>query len=128
MSPIREVEKKYCSRALAAAILIALLAIAAGYREVGKGLVFGTLFSISNFILMGEMLLFRIGKSKKRTYLYSLLSLGLRCALLGVPLAAAIRFDRIDLISTVFGIFMVQLVILADHCYRLFNLDAAGKT
>ena len=46
MDPVRQTQKKYCSRAMTLAILISLGFILAGYKPIGKGLVLGTFFSI----------------------------------------------------------------------------------
>jgi asparagine N-glycosylation enzyme membrane subunit Stt3 len=64
---------------------------------------------------MGETLPLRIGKSKNKTFLLSLVSIFLRYILLAVPLIVAVKFDQYNLISVVVGIFMIQLFILADH-------------
>jgi hypothetical protein len=34
---------------------------------------------------------------------------------LAIPLIAAVKFEQLNLIATIAGIFMIQLVILADH-------------
>ena len=61
MESIREIQKKYCTRAITAAIFIGLFFIVAGQKPIGKGLILGTIFSIINFIIMGETLPHRIG-------------------------------------------------------------------
>lgn len=115
MESIRETQKKYSTRAITAAIFIGFLFIIAGQKPVGKGLILGTIFSIINFIIMGETLPLRIGKSKNKTFLLSLVSIFLRYILLAVPLIVAVKFDQYNLISVIVGIFMIQLFILADH-------------
>jgi hypothetical protein len=40
---------------------------------------------------------------------------------LAVPLIIAIKFDQYNLISVIFGIFMVQLFILTDHFLSFIN-------
>jgi hypothetical protein len=119
MEPLRQTQKKYCSRAITAAIFVGLLLILAGQKPVGKGLILGTVFSIVNFILMAQMLPHRIGKSKNKTFFLSFGSMVFRYFLLAVPLVIAIKFDQYNFISVVFGIFMVQFVILADHLFSL---------
>ena len=121
MEPVRETQKKYCSRAMAAAILSAFILILAGQKGLGKGLVLGTLFSVFNFILIGEFLPMQFGKSRGSTFLLSFVSVGLRYVLLAVPLILAIKLDGINLFTAIFGIFMVQLVIFADHFYRFIK-------
>jgi hypothetical protein len=115
METVREAQKKYCSRAMIAAVLIGLVFILAGQKAVGKGLVLGTLFSIINFVLIGKALLLRTGQSRAKTFGLSLGSVAFRFALMAIPLIAAIKFQQFNLISTIFGIFMVQMVILVDH-------------
>ncbi|MBW2492635.1 MAG: ATP synthase subunit I [Deltaproteobacteria bacterium] len=115
MESIRETQKKYCARAITAAIFIGFFFIIAGQKPVGKGLILGTVFSIINFIIMGETLPLRIGKSKNKTFFLSLFYIFFRYILLAVPLIIAVKFDQYNLISVVVGIFMIQLFILADH-------------
>ena len=120
METIRETQKKYCSRAISAAIFAGLLFILAGLEPIGKGLILGTIFSIINFILMGEMLPLNIGKSKNKTYFLSLVSIFSRY-ILAIPLIIAVKFDQYNLISVVIGIFMVQFFILAEHVFINFS-------
>jgi len=100
------------------AILVAIALILAGQKGIGKGLVLGTLFSVFNFILMGETLPMRIGKPKGATYMLSFGSVLIRYVLMAVPLVMAIKMDGINIFSAIAGIFMVQLIILVDHFYR----------
>ena len=121
MESLRETQKKYCSRASIGAIFVGFFFIMAGQKPVGKGLILGTVFSIVNFIIMGEMIPLRIGKSKNKTFFFSLISICSRYILLAVPLIIAIKFDQYNLISVIFGIFMVQLFILADHFFSFIT-------
>ena len=68
MDAIRETQKKYCSRAMLAAIFIGLVFILMDQNAVGKGLILGTFFSIINFILMGETLPLKVGKSRGKSF------------------------------------------------------------
>jgi hypothetical protein len=121
MESIRQTQKKYCSRAIMAAIFAGLVFILAGQEPVGKGLILGTIFSIINFIVMGEMLPLKIGKSKNKTFFFSLASIFSRYVLLAIPLLIAFKFDQYNLISVVVGIFMVQLFILAEQIFINFS-------
>jgi len=113
---VRETQKKYCSRAVATAIFGGLFLIAGDYRPIGKGLVLGTLFSVVNFVLIGETLPLRLGRIKSQTLAIALGSIVFRYALLVVPLILAVKLEQLNFAATVFGIFMVQLMIIADHC------------
>jgi hypothetical protein len=118
MEAVRDTQKKYCSRAMVTAIAAAFVFILAGQKGIGKGLILGTLFSIFNFILIGQTLPMRIGKPKRATFMLSFGSVFLRYVLLAVPIIVAIKMDGINLFGAIVGIFMVQLVLVADHFYR----------
>jgi hypothetical protein len=115
MESVKETQKKYCSLAMMAAILIGLVMILAGQKPVGKGLILGTLFSVVNFVLMGETLPVKLGRSRPKAFFFSLGSIVLRYLLMAIPLFLAIKTDQFNLVASVCGLFMVQLMILADH-------------
>ncbi len=106
---------------MAAAIMIAFFFIIADRKPIGKGLVLGALFSIINFILIGETLSARLGKTRAKTLFVSMGSILFRYLLLAVPIIAAFKFSQFDLVSTIIGIFFIQIVILADHLYGLIS-------
>ncbi|MEW6672760.1 MAG: ATP synthase subunit I [Thermodesulfobacteriota bacterium] len=122
MESIREIQKKYCSKAMTVAIAAGFVLILAGQNAVAKGLVLGTIFSVVNFVLMGETLPLKLGKSPLKTFFWSLLSLILRYGFLAVPLIVSIKFRQFNLMAVICGIFAVQLVILAEY---LFNTVAS---
>jgi hypothetical protein len=115
MESVRETQKKYCSQAVVAAILIGFVFILVGQKPVCKGLVLGTLFSVVNFVLMGETLPIKMGKSKNKAIFYSLGSILFRYVLMAIPLYVALKMDQFNLIASICGLFMVQAAILADH-------------
>lgn len=126
MESVRETQKKYCSQAVVAAILIGFVFILAGQKPVCKGLVLGTLFSVINFVLMGETLPIKMGRSKRQAVLFSLGSILFRYLLMAIPLFVALKMDQFNLIASVCGLFMVQATILADHLIASM-LSAYGK-
>ena len=115
MKEVRETQKKYSFAAITVSIIISLVFIFIDQKPIGKGLILGTLFSIINFVLIGETLLMMIGHSKRKTFFLSLGSIYFRYILLAVPLVIAIKSDQFNLVTVIFGIFSVQLIILADH-------------
>ena len=121
MESINQTQKKYGSRAMILAIIAAFILILAGLKPVGKGLMLGTLFSVINFVLIGQTLPLRLSQTKRKTFILSLGSILFRYALLAVPLIVAIKFEQFDLPAAIFGIFMIQLVILADHLLNLLT-------
>ena len=124
MESIRETQKKYGTRAMAVAIIIGLLFILTGYKPVGKGLVLGALFSVVNFVLMGETLPFKLGKSGAKTFIITIGSLIFRYAVLAVPLIVAIKLEQFNLLAVIIGVFMVQVTIMGDHLYKLISSTA----
>ncbi len=124
MESVSQTQKKYGSRAMVAAIVVAFILILAGLKPAGKGLVLGTIFSVINFVLIGQTIPFRLSQTKRKTLFISLGSIIFRYALMAIPLIVAVKFEQIDLPAAVLGIFMIQLVILADH---LLNLITSRK-
>ncbi|MCP4104426.1 MAG: hypothetical protein GY749_02655 [Desulfobacteraceae bacterium] len=116
---IRQTQKKYCSGAMTTAIVIGFICILAGQKPIGKGVILGTVFSVVNFVIIGETLPKRIAKSKSKAAFLSLGSIFFRYLLLAVPLIMGVRLEQFNLAAVVVGIFLIQLVIIADH---LFNL------
>lgn len=114
MESIREVQRKYCSKAMTWAIVVGLAMIVSGQTAVAKGLILGTIFSAFNFVLMGATLPLKLGKSQPRAVAWSLASLLLRYAVLAIPVIAAVKFRQLNLFAVIGGIFMVQMVIVAD--------------
>lgn len=119
MNPVRQTQKKYASRAMTAAIVIGLVFILAGQKPLGKGFVLGTVFSVINFILMGEILPMKMSKSRGKTFFFSLFSMVFRYALMAVPLIVAMKFEQFNVVAAIVGIFMIQMVILGDHVLNL---------
>ena len=106
------------------AIIIGLSFILAGYKPVGKGLVLGAIFSVINFVMIGETLPLKLGKSGSKIFLLSIGSLFFRYALLAVPLIVAVKFDQFNLLAVIIGIFMIQITIMFDHLYKLVSSTA----
>ena len=124
MESVNQTQKKYGSRAMVVAIIGAFILILVGLKPVGKGLMLGAIFSVINFVLIGQTLPLRLSQTKRKTFFFSLGSLIFRYALLAVPLILAIKVEQFDLPAAIFGIFMIQLVILADY---LLNLITSGE-
>ena len=111
---------------MATAIIIGFIFIIAGLKPLGKGFVLGTIFSIINFIIMGETLGVKIGKTQGKLFLLSLGSIIFRYLLLAVPLIVAIKFEQFNIVAAVCGIFMIQFTILTDPLWNFIS-SHAGK-
>ena len=124
---VKATQKKYCSRAILAGIIIGLPFIVGGYAPIGKGLILGSIFSIINFILIGEALPMKMSAgSPQKLFVISLSSIGVRLSLLAIPIVMAIKSDQFHLVPTIIGIFTVQLAIVSDHSMNLIS-SARGK-
>lgn len=118
MTTDRQTQKKFCSRALIISILIGFGLILSGYKPLGKGLVLGTLFSVLNFILMGEMLAMQLASNKKSATLRSFGAICLRYALLAIPVIVAVKLDSIHVLGVIVGLFMIQLLLIFDGLWH----------
>ena len=119
METINQIQKKYTSLALTFSIVVALLFILMGHKPVGKGLLLGAIFSVLNFILMGKSIALNFGRSKAKTISFSMGSILFRYLLLAIPLIAAVKYEQFNLVATILGIFIIQLVIMAEHALAL---------
>jgi len=127
MTPHREVQKRYCSRAIAAAIALGGGLMIAGLPHLGKGLIAGALFSILNFVLMAESLSSRLGKSRRRASVVSFFWILPRYALMAVPLVLSLKFHLFHPVTAAIGLFAVQLVILAEHIVYTLTSSVGGN-
>lgn len=119
MEAIRKTQKKFGSRALATAVVLGLLLVLLGQKPLAKGLVLGTLFSVFNFVLMGQILPILLAPSRRRSFLISFGSILFRYFLLAVPLLIAVKMTDFDFLATTLGIFMVPIVIMGEHLFRI---------
>lgn len=127
MPPHREAQKRYCSRAITAAIVLGGILMMAGQPYLGKGLIAGALFSILNFVLMAESLSSRLGKSRRRASVVSFFWILPRYALMAVPLVLSLKFHLFHPVSAALGLFAVQMVILAEHVVGALTSSAGGS-
>jgi hypothetical protein len=123
VAPLREMQKSYGSKAMAVAIGVSLIFLILGYKAACRGLVLGALFSTINFVLMAQTLHLKIRPERSKASLTALGTILLRYTFMAIPLVLAIKFPRFDMVATIAGLFMVQLVILADHVYRNLQLS-----
>ena len=117
---IRATQKRYGSISLMAAIFIGILFVLLGYKAMAKGVVLGALFSVLNFVMIGEILPIIVGNARRRASFVSFGSIAFRYLLMAVPLVMAVKLEWLDFAATVAGLFMVQFVIMGDHLISRF--------
>lgn len=118
---IADTQKRYGTTTMMAAIFTGLLFILAGHKAQAKGLILGSIFSVLNFVLMGEILPLIVGPSRKKSSFISFGSIVVRHGLLAVPLVLALKMEGLNFTTTVIGLFMVQIIIMGDHLLKLFH-------
>lgn len=109
------------------AIFIAIVFIMAGQKAIAKGLLLGTLFSVLNFIVIGEGLPFLFNRSRRQSGMFALLSILFRFGLLSIPLILALKMEGLHFAATVIGIFMVQLTIMGDHLIQFLPWPCGNR-
>ncbi len=124
---ISHIQKKYCSQAIIIAIAMSLLLILFGEKAVGKGLLLGTLFSIVNFIIMGQMVTLKLVDSRSKASAFAFVSIFFRFGILAIPLIISMKSNAIHFIGVAAGLFMIQLTILFNHII-LDRITADKKT
>ena len=107
--------------ALIAAIFAGMFFILIGEKAVAKGIILGTIFSVLNFVLLGEILPMLVGTTRRKSTFFSLGSIGIRFGLLSIPLILSLKMQTFNFAAAVIGIFMVQVIIFGDLAVgRLF--------
>ena len=105
------------------ALLVGLFFMLVGEKAVGKGFALGTLFSVINFMAMGQFIPMKLGKSRTRASFIASVSILIRYALLAIPLLISYRTESLNFFGVAAGLFAVQLSILVDHVFsRHFSL------
>lgn len=113
---------------MATAIVIGFMFIIAGMKPLAKGLLLGTLFSIINFVLIGEILPKRMFSSRKKAFCAAFGSVIFRYVLMAVPVIIALKYAEYNVWSAIVGIFMIQIMILTDHWRNsFFSTDTRRK-
>ena len=115
---IKEFNKRICSGALSLGVLVSFLFLFLGRPAISKGFLLGTCFSIINFILMGLFLPFSWRTDRKRATAVYFGSILVRYSILAIPIIAAIKLNRFNLIATVAGIFSIQVVIFSLYVIK----------
>jgi len=113
---------------MVAAVIAGMVFILVGQKAIAKGLVLGSIFSVINFILIGEMLPMIITASRKRSVLVSFFSMLFRFLLLATPLVFSLKVESFEFVAATLGIFMVQIMIMGDHLLRLIYPGGMQRT
>jgi hypothetical protein len=112
---VKQVRNRICYWTLLFGMCLALFFILIHEKPIGKGLLLGTCFSCINFLLLGRSIVMTIGHSRPRAGLIALSSMLTRYIILSIPLIVAIKSASFNLVSSIIGIFAVQIVTLVYY-------------
>ncbi len=110
------------------AVIVGVAFILMGQKSIAKGLVLGSIFSVINFVLIGEILPLIITTSRKRSVLFSFVSMLFRFLLLSAPLILSLKMESLNFVAAAVGIFMVQIMIMGEHLFRLVHPEGMQGT
>jgi hypothetical protein len=116
-SPLLRVQKRTITFVLTLAVVVGGALLLLGHTALAKGFLLGSLFSCLNFFLMAIFLPACIGRGRSRSTVISLATLCFRFALLAIPLIVAVKQAQFAIPSTIVGLFMVQIILIADQLW-----------
>jgi hypothetical protein len=107
--------RKICSWSITYATAIAVVCLLLHQTAIAKGLIIGAIFSVINFILLGQTLPKTLSRSRAKAGMIGLGSILGRFALLAVPLIIGIRSASFNFVAVVLGIFAIQITTLLSY-------------
>jgi len=111
---VSEVRKRICIKVLILTLVVAIFFIILNERSIVKGLALGSLFSIVNFLLLGESIPLVLGHTRFKAGVIGLASMGIRFSVLVFPLLVGLKSPSFNFAAVVAGIFSVQIVTLFE--------------
>jgi len=112
---VSEVKKRICIKVLLWTLVVAIFFILFNERSIVKGLALGSLFSIINFLLLGESIPLALGKTRIKAGVIGLASIIIRFSVLAFPLFVGLKSPSFNFPAVVAGIFSVQIVTLVEY-------------
>ena len=112
---VSEVKKKICIKALVLTLVASIFFILLNERPIVKGLALGSLFSIINFLLLGESIPLALGKTRMKAGMIGLASILVRFSVLAFPLWVGLKSPSFNFAAVVAGIFSIQVVTLVEY-------------
>ena len=112
---VSEVKKKICIKALVLTLVASIFFILLNERPIVKGLALGSLFSMINFLLLGESIPLALGKTRMKAGMIGLASILVRFSVLAFPLWVGLKSPSFNFAAVVAGIFSIQVVTLVEY-------------
>ena len=112
---VSELKKRICIKVLILTIMVAIFLLILNERSIVKGLALGSLFSIINFLLLGESIPLALGKTRFKAGMIGFASIVIRLSVLAFPLLVGLKSPSFNFAAVVAGIFSVQIVTLVEY-------------
>ena len=112
---VSEVKKRICIKVLILTLVVAVFFFILNERTIVKGLALGSLFSIINFLLLGESIPLALGHTRVKAGVIGLTSMVIRFLVLTFPLLVGLKSPSFNFAAVVAGIFSVQIVTLVEY-------------
>ncbi len=104
--------RKICSWSITYATAVAVVCLLLHQTAIAKGLIIGAIFSVINFVLLGQTLPMTLFKTRAKAGMIGFCSILGRYALLAIPLIIGIKSASFNFLAVVIGIFAVQITTL----------------
>ena len=117
-SPSKDLEitpKKIWTWSITYATVIAVICLLFQQTAFAKGLVLGAVFSVINFILLGQTVPMTLFKSRAKAGMIGFSSILGRYVLLAVPLIIGIKLPSFNFVAVVIGVFAIQITTLVSY-------------
>ena len=107
--------RKICSWSITCATAIAVVCLLFHQTAIAKGLIIGAIFSVINFVLLGQTLPMTLFKTRAKAGMIGFGSILGRYVLLAIPLIIGIKSASFNFVAVVIGIFTVQITTLFSY-------------
>lgn len=117
-SPSKDLEitpKKICTWSITYSTVIAAICLIFKETAVAKGLIVGAIFSVINFVLLGQTIPMTLFKSRAKAGMIGFSSILGRYVLLAVPLIIGIKLPSFNFVAVVIGVFAIQITTLVSY-------------
>ena len=120
METLRQTQIKYCYRALILSGTTGFILSLSEFRDICRGLLLGTFFSIIDFSLIGTSIPCKISRAKSEILHHIFKLIEFRYVVLSIPLLFAMFHDKYSFGAAIIGLFSVQLILITDHLSNYF--------
>jgi hypothetical protein len=117
-SPSNDLEitpKKICTWSISYATAIAVICLLFHQTAIAKGLIMGAIFSVINFVLLGQTLPMTLFRSRGKAGMIGFGSIMGRYVLLAIPLIIGVKLPSFNFAAVVIGVFAIQITTLVSY-------------